>query len=980
MINQSTKSKASKIEQKNKVKNLNKKSKTKTKKTKHKKQKMKKILTIIAVLSLSIATVFAQGFNPQSKLELDKNVRRGKLDNGLTYYIRHNAKPAQRAEFYIVTNVGAIQETPAQDGLAHFLEHMCLNGTKNFPGKGIISYMESIGAKFGENVNASTSVEVTQYMLNNIPVVREGIIDTSLLILRDYAAYVTNDPKEIENERGVIIEEKRTRNNSSWRLRTATLKALYKGSKYADCSIIGSQENLETFKPEELVSFYKTWYRPDMQAIIVVGDIDVDKIEGKIKNIFSELPKAENPKAKDVIKVPDNKEPIVSIFTDKELSSTSASIIYKFDPMPEEYNQMGIYLMQNVLKSMMLTMMNERLSDIAKKPNAPFLGASTGINSYCKTMDGFSAGVSSKDGEVLPALKALMTEIERAKRYGFTQAEFERVKANLLRAYEMNAENASGRYNSQWVGGYINNFTSNSPYLDPAYLNNQAKECINIITLEMVNTMFPKYIKDENRVILFSAPEREGLAVPTEKELLDVIESVKTADIEAPVNESFNEPLLDTTLLKGSKIKKESDGKFGTKIITLSNGIQIHIKSTDFKKDEVIMKAVCNGGYSVIPDELMPSLYGFSFDEIYLSNAGVSKFPKSKLTKMLTGKAVGVAPYIGGKSHGINASGSPKDFETMLQLMYLYYTDPRFEKSEFDVTFNQVKAILPNLEKRPDFIFQRVMDRITYEDTLRKPVPSSKLLEKVRIEDIEKGYKFLFNDAAGMKVFITGNVNIKEIEPLLEKYFGSLPIVSKKGKMWKKDRIGFKRGVINKEFDVEMQTPKTKVLYLFDGDMKKNMENDILMSGYTSILDMLFTKTIREDEGGTYGVGVQGGVSMYPKQEYYILFTFDTEYAKSKKLIDIALKGMSECAEKGVNEEYFNKAKENLIKAFPERLTNNSYWHSVIVSYYTNNYDVYSNYIDMVNKVMTLDKMKSFAKKVYDKNNQISIIMNPKEK
>ena len=938
---------------------------------------MKKILTIIAVLSLSVITAFGQGFNPQAKLELDKNVRYGKLDNGLTYYIRHNAKPAQRAEFYIVTNVGAIQETPAQDGLAHFLEHMCLNGTKNFPGKGIISYMESIGAKFGENINASTGVEVTQYMLNNIPVIREGIIDTSLLILHDYAAYVTNDPKEIDNERGVILEERRTRNTSSWRMREYAMKALFKGSKYANCSIIGSQENLETFKPEELVSFYKTWYRPDMQAIIVVGDIDVDKIEGKIKNIFSELPKAENPKAKDIIKVPDNKEPIVSIFTDKEWAYTNIDIVYKSETMPDVYNELGLYVMKNIISALVSNMMNERLNDISKQPNAPFLSASVGVNEFSSTMEAFSADVVTKDGEALPGFKALMTEIERAKRYGFTQAEYDRAKANILKQYEVNAENASGRVNSQFIREYIYHFTGNEPYLDPEYLYNQVKSCFDVLNLNMINGMFPKLITEENRVILFNSPEKEGLAIPTEKELIDVVESVKDADIKAPVSEEVNEPLLDAALLKGSKVKKESAGKFDTKILTLSNGIQIFIKPTDFKKDEVKMETVCGGGYSIISNELMPSIYGPTFDEIYLSNAGISKFPEAKLTKMLTGKSVNVSPFISGKEQGIKASGSPKDFETMLQLMYLYYTDPRFDKSEFDVTFNQIKAILPNMEKQPNSIFQSRMQKSIYKDTLRQPVFSSSLLEKVNIENIEKAYRQLFSDAAGMKVFITGNVNIDEIKPLLEKYIGSLPIKSKKGIKCNADNSGFKRGGGSNVFDVEMQTPKTSVLYLFDGDMNKTLENDILMSAYTTILRMLYTKTIREDEGGTYGVGVQGGVRRFPIQEFYLLFVFDTEYAKSKKLIDIALKGMSEMAENGVNEEYFNKAKENLIKAFPENHISNSYWNGVVYDYYVNNYDKDSDYIETVNKVMTLENMKEFAKKMYNKENQIEVIMNP---
>lgn len=939
---------------------------------------MKRFFSLLLVISFSCILAFGQGFNPQAPMQLDKNVRYGKLDNGLTYYIRHNEKPAQRAEFFIVTNVGAIQETKAQDGLAHFLEHMCLNGTKNFPGKGIISYMESIGAKFGENINASTGVQVTQYMLNNIPLKREGIIDTSLLILHDYAAYVTNDPKEIDAERGVIIEEWRTRRDVSQRMRESAMNAIFTGSKYATCNIIGTKENLQNFKPEELVSFYKTWYKPNNQAIIVVGDVDVDKIEAKIKNVFSELSNGDGAKAKDVIKIPENQEPIVSIFTDKEYPNTDVSILYKSETMPKEYKALGIGLMQDLMKDLISLMINERLSDISKQPNAPFLQAGAGFGEFCATMEAFSSDVQTKDGEGIKGFTALMTEIEKAKRYGFTAAEFDRAKTNLLKGYDVNAENASGRMNAQWVNDCIKHFTDNQPYLDPSYLNEQVKSCLGMFNVDVINKVFPQIITDNNIVILYNSPAREGLAVPTEKDFTDVLAAVKEAKIEAPKNEAVNEPLMDASALKGSKVKKEAKGEFGSTVLTLANGIQIYIKPTDFKKDEVMMKISAKGGSSILPDEDMMSVSRSVFNQIYLSNAGVSKFPKAKLDKILTGKSLNVTPNIGSLTQGVTANGSPKDLETMLQLIYLYYTQPRFNAEEFDVTFNQIKSVLPNMEKQPTVIFQTQMQKTIFKNKVRTPVFTSENLKLVDIKKIESAYKQLFSDAAGAKMIISGNVDINVIKPLLEKYIGSLPVKSKNGKMWRDDNTGFARGQVKNDFQVEMETPKTTVLYLYDGDMKYNLENTIFMEAYTNILDMLYTKTIREDEGGTYGVGVEGDIMQLPKEEFYLLFSFDTDPAKAEKLVSIAMKGLKENAENGINPEYFDKAKKNLLKAFPEKQITNKYWLNVMNEYYMYGFDSHSAYMDTVEKCMTPENMQNFAKHLISQGNLIEVVMSPK--
>ena len=435
---------------------------------------MKRNLILFALLPL-LAVFSARAQSQQEAMQQamaalpnDPAVRIGHLDNGLTYYIRHNELPAQRAEFYLATNVGAIQEEPDQDGLAHFLEHMCFNGTEHFPDKGILDYLRSIGAEFGRNINASTGFEETQYMLNNIPVQRETVVDTCLMILCDYAHFVNNDPAEIDKERGVIIEERRQRRNAQWRTMERSLPYYFKGTKMENCTLIGRQESLETFKPESLVNFYRTWYHPDMQAVVVVGDVDVDRTEAKIKEIFSVIPKCENPKAKEHLRVPDNQEPIVGIITDPETTVPSFELIWKSEAMPEEYNATVIGQMQDIMKTLVDMVMSERFADIVSQPDSPFLAGNLGISSLIyEDIDAVMGDVSMKEGHILDGFKAFYTEIERMKRYGFADDEVARAKADIENILENAVKKAPTRRNPQYINPILRNFFDKEPILDP---------------------------------------------------------------------------------------------------------------------------------------------------------------------------------------------------------------------------------------------------------------------------------------------------------------------------------------------------------------------------------------------------------------------------------------------------------------------------------------------------------------------------------
>lgn len=938
---------------------------------------MKRLFLAAALIMVSMVAAVAQQVE---QLEQDKDVKVGKLDNGLTYYIRHNEKPAERASFYLVTNVGAIQETPAQDGLAHFLEHMCLNGTKNFPGKGIISYMESIGAKFGSNINAGTGVEQTAYMLMDVPLKRETVVDSSILILHDYSHFVTNDPAEIDAERGVIIEEWRTRRDANQRGREALFSVLYKDSKYATCNIIGTKENLETFKPEELVNFYQTWYRPDLQAVVVVGDIDVNYVEAKIKEYFNRIPKVENPKAKDVITIPENKEPLVSIFTDKELNSTDVTLFIKSEPMPESYNTTNIGLVTSLMKDLITNMLSERLNDISKSANAPFMDASTGFGKLCETLEAFVLGVTTKDGEGVKGFEAALVELERAKKFGFTQDEYDRAKANILKTLENRKNNADSRQNEQFCRVYMNNFLDNDPYMTPEYEYNITKQYLDMLPVAVVNQTFQQVITTENNVISYSAPAKEGVAVPTEKELTDALEAAKNADIKPLESAVSNEPLMDASKLKGSKIKKEEKGEFGSTVFTLANGIKVVVKPTDFKKDEIRIKTVAKGGTSFLPEELLPSMERNIFGT-YQSNAGISKFPQTQLTKMLTGKIASANYYIGTDRHGVNAYSSPNDLETALQLLYLSYTEPRVEQGELEVGLNQLKALVPNMEKQPNYIFSMAIQKAV-ADSPRNVKLSKELLEKVSAENIKKALNILYGDAAGTTVIVTGNVDINSFKPLMEKYIGSIPVKAKSSKDAIDHNLVPAKGFVDNTFEVAMETPKTSVAILYSAyDIKNNLENTVAFNVLKGVLDQLYTKTIREDEGGTYGVGVEAVVfgSKDIKDCAILAMMFDTDYAKAQKLIKLAKDGLKEIAENGPNAEYLAKSKENLLKKYPENQIINGYWESVLNNYYVEGIDRFTTYKEVVNGI-DAQTIKNIVKDILGAGNETDIIMNPVDK
>lgn len=931
---------------------------------------MKRLFIFLAAI---IAATVAFG---QTPLPNDPAVRVGKLENGMTYYIRHNDQPAQRAEFYLATDVGAFQETDDQDGLAHFLEHMCFNGTKNFPGKTLLNWLQSIGAEFGRNINASTGFEQTQYMLNNIPIVRESVIDSCLLIMHDYSHFVTCEPSEIDAERGVILEERRTRRNAGWRMFERSLPYYYGDTPYAKRTLIGGEDQLKTFAYESLTNFYHTWYRPDMQALIVVGDVDVDQIEAKIKSIFSDIPAPEAPTQKVLHKIADNAEPIIGIITDPEAQGSSIEVLWKSEPMPKELMNTDLAYITELMKGFIGTIMRERFNDITSKPSAPFLNGSFYIGNLCYSCDATFGNVSFKDGDAINAFTAFMTEIEKMRRFGFTEGEVQRAKDNIISAYEKAAEAAATRKNSELVRPLINNFYKNEPFLDPQMeLMLVQQICSQMISAPILSQVAAQVITDDNMIVMFNGPEKEGLTNPTKEELSAVLAAVKNAEIQANVEESVNEPLISEPL-KGSKVKKETKTIYGATEWTLKNGVKVVVLPTDYKKDQVMFTLTLDGGNSLIATEDIPS-FEQNIWALYLNNSGVSKFSGTQLPKMLAGKNVSVNPYITEDRHGIQGQCTPKDLETALQLAYLQFTDPRFDETEYQAGIQQIEALLPNISSNPDYIFQMELQKTIYENNPRVVDLSEETLAKADLATIERVYRELFKDAAGALVRIVGNVDLETLKPLVETYFGSLPKGKKAGTVNKENLISLAKGEVEKTIGIPMQTPKSTVLQLYSAYMPVDTKTEVALEVANYVLDMIYTKTIREEEGGTYGVGTSMVATRTPVERVIIQIAFDTNPEQAAKLTELAVKGLNELAQNGPDQDKFNMAIENLKKNIPESRISNSYWMGNIRDYYRYGEDNDAEYEAAVNSI-TVEDVKNVLQAVLAQNNMIQVTSAPK--
>ena len=929
------------------------------------------------------AAVFAAGsamaqFDPMQPIPADKEVRTGRLDNGLTYYIRHNEKPKGQADFYILHNVGAIQEEDDQQGLAHFLEHMAFNGTKNLPGKQLIEYLETVGVKFGYNLNAGTSWDQTVYNISDVPTSRQGIIDSAMLILHDWSHFIALRPEEIDSERGVIMEELRTRDGASWRSTMKLLQALGKGTRYEHRNLIGYLDGLKSFEHDALERFYKKWYRPDYQAIVIVGDLDAEATEARLKSLMADIPApAADAAQKEVIVVPDNEEPIVSIYTDPEMQGSRVQLFIKRPAMPTQMNDKVAWEVVNVIESFLTTMENARLQEIAMQPDAPFLGAGMGsgdVIGIIPTLNATAFTAMTQDGKLAEGFEALYTEMEKIRRHGFTQSEFERAQENLMRQVERTYANRNDRTNEQFVNIYLENYRKNEPMPDAETEWKLDSMLIKMLNVETVNAFAKETIQPTNQVIVITAPEKEGIANPTEEEILAIREKVTASEIEAYEDDVVKEPLIpEGTQLKGSPVKKTVENKeYGATVWTLANGTQIVVKPTKFKADEVRMNAQSKGGLSILPDaeyymgEMMPAVSSMS---------GVGKFSATELRKQLSGKSATVQPSVGEYASAVNASCSPKDIETMLQLVYLNFTQPRFDRNDYDNLMKMLRTQLENAKSNPDFQMQEKVIDVLYGHNPRRQVISTKLLDEFSFEALPAIYKKLYPDGNSFRFTFVGNIDPETLKPLVEKYIGSIP-ASKKPMTFADDKAYPVKGEVTEDFSTPMQQPKVSVNYTFTGNMDYSLENKAALSFLTQALNSRYLVSIREEKGGTYGVQVYGSTDWIPRETYTMTIAFDTNAEMADELCEIILKELRTIAEEGPLTEDIEKHREFMLKNWKNSLDENGPWMQYLQAKYGSGLDYLAGQEQAIRSLTNAD-VQALAKKILDDGNMVKVVMRP---
>lgn len=907
------------------------------------------------------------------ELPYDPELRKGVLDNGMTYYIRHNDKPAGQAEFWIMHNVGAVQEEDSQQGLAHFLEHMAFNGTKNFPDKNLINWLESIGVKFGNDLNAFTSQEFTCYEMSNVPLVRESIIDSCLLVLHDWSYYITLDGDEIDEERGVIIEELRQGYNAEKRLKDKEAPLLYGDNRYTTRNIIGHIDGLKSFSHDELRNFYHHWYRTDQQAIMIVGDFDVDMMEQKVKQIMSDIPAVENPEPKQAITIADNEAPIVGIFTDPEQTGTVIKLIYKSQPIPREYsNTVQAYTMS--LMDMLLTSaVNNRLSEMAMKPNAPFTSAAFMSYNIVTAMDMLQLYATAHDGASLKAFEALYTEMERIARFGFTASEFEVVKAQLAGDNQAAYDGRNDRTSKSFImGSYLMNFSKNDPAMDVQTEYDIINSFLAQLTPELFNSYVQQRLTDYNQVVFIEAPESTS-SLPTIADVENVIGNVQAAELEGNADEGELAPLLPADVrLKGSKVKKTEEGAFGSTIWTLRNGVRVIIKPTDFKADEILLMAYANGGRSVLAeDELLTS----QLLPQYFMMAGLGQSDAATLRRQLAGKNVGIQPQVNNYSNSFVGSCSPRDLETMFQLFYLAFTQPRFDRDDFDAMMNMLSAQYLNLQANPQFRFAQERNTALYGNSPRRPNLSYDNLGEISYEKLQPIFEKLYGNADDFTFTITGNVNLDELRPLVEKYLGSLPR-TKKHYTWVDDGVRITSGRQEYRFAMPMEQPKVTVYTAITGPMEYNLENKLAMTALSQLLSIRYTAVMREEKGGTYVIGSAGFVNNTPVAQYQLLSQYDTNPEKLLELRPDIVNELQRIADNGANPEDLTKVKEFLVKSHSTEQKDNSYWMNTLHDFYNENVDMDTEYINIVNS-FTPEYFRDLAARIIADGNIFEVIMDP---
>jgi len=920
-------------------------------------------------------TLYAQEtvqYKADAKVPMDEKVRYGVLDNGLTYYILKNKTPENRAEFFLINNVGAMQETPGQNGFAHLNEHMCFNGTKNFEKKEIIYYLESIGMKFGPEINAYTVYDQTVYTLNKVPVDTKENIDTSLMVLFDWATNVSMETDEINAERGVVREELRTRRSAMSRMRDEANKILFAGSKYAVHNIIGTVDVIDNSPCDTLRAFYNTWYRPDLQAIIIVGDINVDEMEVKVKNMFAKLPVHKNAPERKYFQIPDHDSIKVAIEQDKESPYTIIQAVYK-KPVPKVKDQ--AYYRQQYLNNLASGMINARLAEKSQAVDPPFMQAFSYYGNLIRTKDAYMSFAVASNDKIKIALDEILSENERVKNFGFLDSELDRAKKELLAGIEKGYNERNKKKSGDLANTIKSNYLEAEPIPSDDWDYAFAKQVVNAATLEEINAFVKNWITDKNLVIMIMATEKEGFTLPTEAEILAIATGVHTKTIEKYVDAASNKPLISTKITPGT-IVKESTDKQGITRWTLSNGVNVVFKPTTFKDDEILMSANSLGGWSKLKqkDDISSKIAADVVDQ-----SGLGEFDNIALQKKLAGKNVSIYPFIGELTEGFKGRSNIADFNTMLKLNYLYFTAPRADKDAFTSYMQKEKASLVNKNANPQAVFIDTIRNVMSQYSPRKRNMTPEMLDEAKLSRIKFIFSERFGDPSGFTYYFVGNIDPKLQRDTILKYLGGLPTVNRT-ETWTDLGIRNPSTRVEKHFTREMETDKATVYVSFSSTAKKyTIEDRLMLEMVKEYLTHRYFETLREDQGGTYGASLWTGYKQYPTVNYNIGIFFDANPEKLDTMMKIVYNEVELLKNKLPEEKAINNTIENKIKEHKEKIKENKWWLNTIKSDDFNNEDFKNfDYIKFWSSI-TPKKVQKAANKFLSKDVSVEIIQTKKK-
>lgn len=901
----------------------------------------------------------------------DDRLIEGTLSNGLKYYIQKNAKPENRAELRLAVNAGSINEDEDQKGLAHFVEHMAFNGTENFEKSELVDYLESVGTRFGPDLNAYTSFDETVYMLQ-VRTDSAELFDKGMLILKDWAGGVAFDHEEIDKERGVVESEWRSRLSPDQRMQNITFPIAYQGSMYAERLPIGDPETIRTADYEVFKRYYNDWYRPDLQAVVVVGDVDVVKVEKQIEELFGSIPARENPRERKVYDVPFHPETLITVASDVEASFTNVMLMYKHDKV---HTKTKADYRESLKKNLYNNMMSSRLQELTKSADPPFVFGNTSYGGGLGEKDYYRSFAFVAEGKAPAALEALLTENRRVQLHGFTQGEMERAKSRMTESAEKNLKEMDKTESNRLVMRYVYKYLDDIPTPGPQQTIDMYNEYLAGITLDEVNELPSQWIKDDSRVVTVTGPLKDETPLPKEAAIRTMLTQIDQSQPEAYVDEVATEPFFDKELPSVAITKSEMIDGIDTEYIELENGVEVYLKKTDFKNDEILVRAVSPGGSSLYSDE---DYFDASNASSIVREAGLATFSPIQIDKMMSGKTVRVSPYIGSYSEGFNGNASPDDIEILFQMVYQYFYNPRIDQESFTSFKTKQKGIYKNLMSNPDYFFSDKVSKLKYNNNPRVGFPTADKWESIDYEKAMKFYNERFADASDFTFFIVGNYDETTIKNYIQTYLGNLPNISRE-ETWKDVGIQAVKGGVKDKIKNGL-APKTNVHMYWHGDFDYNKDNNYIMTSTLAYLRIKLREKLREDLGGVYGVRVSGGGTKKPREQYGITVSFNADPPMADKLMVAAKEVLALAASEGPSEEDMVKVKETQKQSRIKGMEQNRFWSSMISSSHENDRDfsgipmeAFQAQIDG----LTADQIKGAVGKYFDDKNFMEILMVP---